>query len=101
MCEPELKKMFLAMAKPAGFNSKFPQRCLTLLQKGWMKLYKLKTIYLSGRKGRISGLQAMAVSRLTLFEVGIEEVRVINTVKKATFLIILGQVRYLFKSVNL
>ena len=58
-------------------------------------------IYLSGRKGRISGLQAMAVSRLTLFEVAIEEVRVINTVKKATFLIILGQVRYLFLSVNL
>ena len=41
----------------------------------------------------ISGLQAMAVSRLTLFDVAIEEVRVINTVKKVTFLIILGQVR--------
>ena len=35
----------------------------------------------------------MAVSRLTLFDVAIEEVRVINTVKKVTFLIILGQVR--------
>ena len=43
----------------------------------------------------------MAVSRLTLFEVAIEEVRVMNTVKKVTFLIILGQVRYPFESVNL
>ena len=41
----------------------------------------------------ISGLQAMAVSMLTLFEDAIiEDVSVINNVTKVTSLIILGQV---------
>ena len=49
--------------------------------------------HLSGRKAMISGLQAMAVSMLTLFDDAIiEDVTVINNVKKVTSLIILGQV---------
>ena len=49
MGEPELKKMFLAMAKPAGFISKFPQRCLTLLQK---RLYE--TLYVDEQITKIN-----------------------------------------------
>ena len=49
--------------------------------------------HLSGRKAMISGLQAMAVSMLTLFDDAIiEDVSVINNVRKVTSLIILGQV---------
>ena len=58
-------------------------------------------IYLSGRNGRISGLQAMAVSRLTVFDAAMDAVIVTNTVRKVTFLIILGQVRSALKRVKL
>ena len=57
-------------------------------------------IYLSGRNGRISGLQAMAVSRLTVFDAAMDDVIVINTVRKVTLLIILGQVRLTYKRVK-
>ena len=56
--------------------------------------------YLSGRNGSISGLQAMAVSRLTLFDAAMDDVIVIITVRKVTFLIILGQVRLTLKRVK-
>ena len=45
-------------------------------------------------------MQAIAVSRLTDFDSAMDDVIVINTVRKVTFLIILGQVRLTFKRVK-